>query len=418
MTTDEPILESCVAMTPKAEPVRALFVSHDSSLYGAQLSLLGLLSSIDRERFTCTVVTANDGPLVAEMERVGIPVFVRPLTRWVISANGVKADRIKSSFDAIRSLPERVRAIKALIDSTQAQLVYTNTVTCVDGAIAAKLRGRPHVWHLREHIRGNRDLESLLPQAIASRLVSRLSRRVIVNSSALRAAYLSGVPAEKIDVVHNGIDISKFAPDPSARAEFRSELGLMANAPIVGLVGSITPRKGHLIFVDAAASALREHPQAVFVCIGHGEREFVRQVRARIVDVGIGHAFHILDWRSDIARLLQAFDLLVIASDQEAFGRTVIEAMACGLPVVATRSGGPEEIVVNGETGHLVPVNDPAAMGSAISAILRDPRNAAGLGQAGRRRAVDIFSVSAYAGRVQSILSRLDLGRDSLEQME
>lgn len=384
-----------------------LFVSHDSSLYGAQLSLLGLISRLDKDRVSSVVVTPNEGDLVGELERLGVPVHVSPLTRWVVSSNGVEANRFQVSWAALKGVSRRVRAVQNLIAQTNAELVYTNTVTCVDGAIAARKTGRPHIWHLREHIRGNQDLEALLPPALACRVVSRLSSQVICNSEALRDSYLFGIPRRKIEVVYNGIDLDKFSPQARVRESFRSEIDVANDAPLVGIVGSITPRKGHLVFVDAAEQILKQHPRAIFVLAGAGEAQFVRSVEQRIAAAGLGDAFRFLGWRPDVERILPALDVLVIASDQEAFGRTVIEGMACGVPVVATRSGGPEEIVVDAQTGYLVPVNDPVGMGAAVSAVLQDAGLATRLGGMGRQRAVEVFSLDAYASKLQSIMLRV-----------
>ena len=99
--------------------------------------------------------------------------------------------------------------------------------------------------------------------------------------------------------------------------------------------------------------------------------------------------------------------MLVVASDQEPFGRTVVEAMATGLPVVATRCGGPEEIIVDRETGLLVPLDDPRAMADAVEAVVRDPDLARKMGQAGRRRAEASFSLKAYANAAQDVLRQV-----------
>ncbi len=390
--------------------IRTLFISHDSSLYGAQLSLLGLLSAIDRNRFDCAVVTANDGPLVAAIQRHEIPVTVQALTRWVVSANGIKVHRLAESVNAIRGLGENVRRVLEAIAIHRAQLVYTNTITCIDGALAARRAGLPHIWHLREHLKGNDDLESLLPATVTARIASRMSRQLIVNSNALRNAYEHCVSHNKLTVVHNGIDVAKFAPNDSARATLRSELGVEDGAPLIGIIGSITPGKGHFTFVDAAAHVLRYRPDAVFAVVGHGDESFVRQVREKVSRAGATNSFHFLGWRSDVIHLLPALSLLVIASDQEAFGRTVIEGMACSLPVVSTRSGGPEEIIVDGRTGFLVPVGDGTAMGDAILRLVSDPDHAHAMGAAGRRRAIGEFSLGAYSSKVQDVIANVATG--------
>jgi glycosyltransferase involved in cell wall biosynthesis len=144
-----------------------------------------------------------------------------------------------------------------------------------------------------------------------------------------------------------------------------------------------------------------------FLVIGGGHQEDVNAIKARVVQLGINDCFHFLGWRSDIPGILRASNVLVVASDQEPFGRTVVEAMATELPVVATRCGGPEEIIVDGETGFLVPLHDPRAMADAVGAVVRDPDLARKMGQAGRRRAEACFGLKAYASAAQDVLRQV-----------
>jgi len=380
-----------------------LFISHGANLYGAERSLLGLLSSADRNIFQCHVVTPHAGRLTKFVEALGIPVFLRPLTYWVVSTNGTGSHIGTHVLNALVGLRSRVAALCDLIQRHSIDLVYTNTVTCIDGALAARATGRKHVWHLREHASRNPDLTSLLPAWALTRFIARLSTRVIVNSEALRSAY-DAVPADRISVVHNGIDLRDFYPDPGRRAHLLKELGLPGETRIVATVGSITPRKGIPLLAEAAAQVRRRHDDVAFLVVGDGPPRYVETVKSVVSDSGLRLHFRFLGWRSDVADILRASDLLVVAASQEAFGRTVIEAMATGVPVVATRCGGPEEILVHGETGFLVPVNDAAAMADAICSVIANRDLATRVGAAGRAAVQKKFSVQAYGQAVLSIL--------------
>jgi glycosyltransferase involved in cell wall biosynthesis len=389
------------------DPIRVLFVSHDSSLYGAQQSLLGLLSRIDPNVIRSYVVTPYMGDLGRELEKLGIPVHVLPITRWVVSADEAATSRFRHYRQAIQGLRSRVAALVALIRAHAIEMVYTNTVTCIDGALAARATGLPHVWHLRERITGNRDLRSLLPVWLTHRLVIALASRIITNSNSLRNYYARVAPLEKISVVHNGVDPEAFCPGPPRLPGLREELSLQAATRLVVMIASITPRKGQLLFAEAAALIRRAIGNVAFLVIGAGYGEYVKAVRARVEELGLNDCCHFLGWRSDVPDVLRASDALVVASDQEPFGRTVVEAMATGLPVVATRCGGPEEIIVDGETGFLVPVGDARAMADAVLAVLKDPDLARRLGKAGRRRAQACFSLQAYASAAQDVLRQV-----------
>jgi glycosyltransferase involved in cell wall biosynthesis len=366
--------------------------------------LLGLLSRLDREKIECAVVTPSRGELNQELEKLSIPVFVQPLTRWVVSTNGGNVRLLSTWRDALAGLSWRVKAVRRLITRLEIDAVYTNTVTCIDGAIAARIASCPHVWHLREQISGNRDLRGLLPARITSGIVYALSDHIIVNSRALQAAYARRSSANKTSVVYNGVDTELFSPAPACRTRLIEDLGVRSDAKVIGVIGSITPRKCLETVVSAASHVLREIRSAAFVIVGEGRSEYVNQIKARVAGAGLRESFHFLGWRSDVSQLLPGMDMLLSASDQEAFGRTLIEAMSCGLPVVATRSGGPEEIVLDGETGFLVPAGDAQAMATAISRILSDASLADRFSRAGRARVEELFSLSSYGRHVQTIL--------------
>ena len=169
--------------------INVLFLSHDSSLYGAQLSLLGLLSRLNQCEIGSRVVAPYAGPLTEAITDLGIPVDVRLIKHWIAAGNGAKNSRLKIAYDFFSGLKPRVWALAKLIERYDIDIVYTNTVILIEGALAARITGRPHVWHLREQISDNSQLISPVPAWIVSRIVGRLSARVIVNSRYLGQAY-------------------------------------------------------------------------------------------------------------------------------------------------------------------------------------------------------------------------------------
>jgi glycosyltransferase involved in cell wall biosynthesis len=347
------------------------------------------------------------GDLGQEIEKLGIPLYVQPITHWVVSTNGIKNKPFKYYRREIRGMRSRVVALRELIEKHSIDVVYTNTVTCIDGALAARVAKRPHIWHLREHITGNRDLKALLPAGLTARIVAGLSDHIITNSNALKTDYLDVVPSDRISVVYNGIDLDSFSPNLTRCRVLREELSIPRTTKLVVTIGSISPRKGHMLFTEAAATIKRTFDDVAFLVIGAGHEEFVDTIKDRVGKLGLDDCFHFLGWRSDVADILRASDVLVVSSDQEPFGRTVVEGMATGVPVVATRSGGPEEIVADGETGFLVPINDAGAMANAIASVVADPELAASLGRAGRKRAEEFFGLQAYAEALETIIRKV-----------
>jgi glycosyltransferase involved in cell wall biosynthesis len=387
------------------KPIRVLFISHDSGLYGAQLSLLGLLQKLDRNRFEPWVVANSEGPLVAAIRDLDIPVVIRPIVHWVASGSAIEQtwfSQVKSVLDGLRA---RVWAIAHLIEQNDIRIVYTNTVTCIEGALAARITHRLHVWHLREKVRANSQLRSIVPSYVLPWFINALSWRVLVNSQFLYRAYTYSPLRKKLSVVYNGVDPDKFSFNhEEASLLLRSELNIPSNHKIVATIGSVIPRKGQLLFADSASRLVLTTPDVTFIVVGDGSAEYMKLIQNNVKKLGLESNFHFLGCRKDIPKILAGVDLLVIAADEEPFGRTVIEAMAAGIPVVSTKCGGPEEIILDGVTGLLTPLKSPSAMAEAIKRILNNPDFSEALIKASKDRLFQKFTLQAYADNVQSQL--------------
>jgi glycosyltransferase involved in cell wall biosynthesis len=213
-----------------------------------------------------------------------------------------------------------------------------------------------------------------------------------------------GIGRDRIVTVHDGVNIGlidKQAP-VDARAEFRMPHG----APVVGNVAALAAHKGQKHLIAAAALVVRAVPDARFLIIGEGELR--DQLERQIKHLALERHVLLTGFRPDVLGLMKSFDLFAMSSVTEGLGSAVLEAMACGRPVVSTRAGGLPEVVVDGETGLLVPPHDEPALAKAVTDLLEDAGRRAAMGAAGRTRVVDAFSVDAmvtktlatYAARV------------------
>lgn len=391
---------------------RILFVAHNSGLYGAQLSLLDLLRNLDRKRFLPVVAAPAPGPFTEQVARLGITVSTGAVRRWIFPRKSFKRHRLMLpvripalSLLFLIGLPMRLARLLMLVRRKQIDIIYTNTVTVLDGALAAWLSSKPHIWHLREQVEGNKDILSPIPNDWVPRLVLGLSSRVTTNSHALRDHYFpGGVFANKVTVIHNGIDIDQFRAGKN-RSILRA--GLNIQSPVVGICGFIQERKGIDTFVRSASEVHKKFPNAHFVVIGGGFAPYIRYIEGLGQQLGLEHNLHLTGWRRDIPEIFPELDILVIASEQEPFGRTVIEGMAVGLPIVSTRCGGPEEIVMHGETGFLVNTGDHAEMASRIVELLDSPELARKMGMAGRKRVESHFTLSECVRLVEAKIDSL-----------
>ena len=248
------------------------------------------------------------------------------------------------------------------------------------------------------HLRGN----------ALSRWKYRRVDRFICASAAIRDMLSGdGVPPERACVVHEGIAIDRIQRAPAL--DLRREFGLPPGCPIVGNVAALAPHKGQRHLIDAAAHVVREIPGARLLIVGAGELKGA--LTQRIGRLRLDGKVILTGFRSDVPSLLKGLDLFVMSSVTEGLGTSVLDAMAAGLAVVATRAGGIPESVVDGETGLLVPPADAPALAGAIAALLRDAPRRQAFGAAGRRRARASFSAERMVEETAAVYADVVGGR-------
>lgn len=213
-------------------------------------------------------------------------------------------------------------------------------------------------------------------------------------------------PPDKLQVIYNAVPVRRFAcRDEALRREVRAELGLTDETIACVTVANLNDQKGHLDLIAAAAAAAPEHPRVRWFCVGQGHlRDRLEQ---EVATRGLSDRVVFLGRRTDIPRLLQGMDLFTLPSLWEGFGIATAEAMATGLPVVATDVDGTRELVVEGETGWLVPPGDSAAMVAAWCEIWADPDEARRRGLAGRARIEARFDIGPIAGQFEALIGEI-----------
>jgi glycosyltransferase involved in cell wall biosynthesis len=228
----------------------------------------------------------------------------------------------------------------------------------------------------------------------------------ICASEAIRQMLIGdGVPAARAVTVHEGIDIERV--DGAAPARLHEELWLPHHAPIVGNVAALVPHKGQRHLIEAARLVLPHVPDARFIIAGDGELRpsLERQIQEHHLEKHV----LLVGFRSDVLSLHKAFDIFVMSSVTEGLGTSLLDAMAAAKPVVATATGGIPEVVVDGETGFLVPPRDPAAMAAAIVRLLKDDAVRSRMGEAGRARACTLFSAERMVQETHRVYQRVAL---------
>lgn len=210
--------------------------------------------------------------------------------------------------------------------------------------------------------------------------VSKVIARILVED---------GIPADRIEVVHDGVPIGTI--DKTEAADVHKELWLPHGAPVIGNVAALVPHKGQKDLIAAAAKVVRAIPDARFVILGDGELRpaLDQQIRS----LGLDRHVFLAGFRPDALALQKSFDIFVMSSITEGLGSSMLDAMACGTPVVGTRAGGIPEAIEHGRTGLLVAPHHPDELAAAIVRLLKDPALRASLGAAARTHVESAFSV-------------------------
>jgi glycosyltransferase involved in cell wall biosynthesis len=245
----------------------------------------------------------------------------------------------------------------------------------------------------------NRDIPRL-HRAILRVTLSRAHRLIAVSEAVARSARVSLGSLRRLVVVRNGVDLARF-DDPClpSRDAMRRALGLPPDAPVALCVARLSPEKDVAAFLEAAA--LVPETAANFLVAGDGPLR--PSLEQQIELLRLKDRARLLGARQDIPALLRAADVLCVPSREEGLGLAAVEAMASGLPVVATRVGGLPEVVTDGETGLLVAPGDRAALAAALTGLLSSPAYARRLGEAGRARARTCFDHRAMIAATNAV---------------
>jgi sugar transferase (PEP-CTERM/EpsH1 system associated) len=368
--------------------IRILHVVHSLEVGGLENGLVNLLNRLDPDRFEHSIccLTRSGG-------------FAGRITSRRVRIFELKLRPGQFRFPLLRLI--------RLFREIAPHIIHSRGWATVDATFAARFAGGAAIVH-GEHGRDlpDKDGDNWKRNQIR-RLVGLNVSRYIVVCNFFRSWLIQScrVPARKIVHIPNGVDASTFYPkrdcyvdvDGKSESDWRGSLGIASDAVILGSIGRLDPVKDFPTLLNGFAEIRSQFPQAVLVIVGDGP---VREKLIRIGnDHGLGDSVKWLGERGDIPALLRRFDLFVQTSAFEGMSNTILEAMASGLPIVATDTGGNSELIHNNQNGALISVGDVSALTAAVGAYLRNPALKMEHGTASRRRVERDFDLSLMAGR-------------------
>lgn len=398
-----------------------LYLDHTAAASGGEIALVRLLEALDLAVVRPVVLLAADGPIVERLAALNVATHVLPLRDAV---RNVRKDTL--GLGAIWKLGPLLwifwygLRVAWFARGCGADIIHANSLKSdIYGAIAGFLARRPVIWHVRDHIN-----PSYLPApaaAVFRFLARRMPTFVIANSRSTldelqinrncpSAVVPSGIELRS-SVVHDGLVTQQ--PGSASLAETGSPGSNPPDtrpwhSPVrIGIVGRIARWKGQHIFLEAAARVAAAGHNAEFWIVGaplFGEEAYERELRRQTAASGLGVVVKFLGFQENAQEIYRSLDIFVHASvSPEPFGQVVIEAMAEGLPVIATDAGGVREIVVHGKNGWLVPMADAPALAAAIEGLLADPPAARCVGAAGHAWVREHFTAARSARKIEQI---------------
>jgi glycosyltransferase involved in cell wall biosynthesis len=385
-----------------------LYLSHSAGLYGAELCLLTLVARLDKTRFLPIVILPNNGPLKQKLEELNVIVKVVPSIRaWLTKRSGIQI-----FFYFLAVIPfvfVSVWCLRQIVTRYKVDLIHTNSLVVIDGALTAQISGIPHIWHARELLIPETVFHFLFGPQVALSVIKRLSDQIIAISLGVKQTFCQQNDCSKLIVVHDGTELETFQPT-YAKASIRSQLGIPDDVLLVGEVGRVTTAKGYEDFVTAAAIVKKIIPNVAFIGIGGRSKldiVYEQKILKLTNKYNLQDSFKLVGYRDDVPVIMSALDLLVLPSRSEPLGLVLMEAMAAGKPVIGTKVGGIPEIIEDGVTGLLVPPQSPDKLAEAIITILQNRSLARQMGEAGRQRVRERFSADQHVAKIQEIYEEL-----------
>ena len=373
---------------------RILYTSWYTGLGGGETDLLTLAGALDQTRFEPQLLVPADGKLQQRWRAAGRSAHALPYrgaSTWFVPA-------LWARFPVVRRMAD-------LLTAQHIDLVHSDYHSLPFVAAAARRLGLPVIWTVWGWW--------FKPKAW-QRAFFR-SAPAVARTNAIRDGFLGSppfMPSSQLPVIYTGVDSERFRP--GLGRGLRRELDISDDALVVAMVARFQPVKGHHFFQAMAERILERQPKTRFIVAGDdvfgvaADQRYREQILQRAREhPALRDSLQYIGFRADIESVYAAADVFVCPSEFESYGIANLEAMACGLPVVSTRRGGPSETIVPGETGYLVDAGDVDALAAGVLRLLDDADLRVRMGAAGRRRMQETFSIAAAAKAHMLLYERL-----------
>lgn len=381
---------------------RILYVNHVGQISGAERVLQNLLNNLDRTKFEPCVAAPQEGRLLEELRKIGIPVYPIETPLLFRSNNPFKLMKYIPQFWKI------TKRLKTIVQQEKIDLIHANSFSAhLYSILAAKITHRPLIWHMHDFVSPRWFNRWCIWFA------GKMANQVICNSDAVRSVMVAlGVPSGICKTVYNGMNCERNLPSPAEQEQIRKELKIPDNTLVISMVGAITHWKGQHIFIQAAAQIVKLFPEVRFLIVGDiildSDQEYKLHLQKLVSQLGIQSQVIFTGFRNDISLIMASSDIMVHSSVKpEPYGMVIVEAMALKKPVIAARAGGVIEIVIDGVTGLLVTPEKSSELATAMQTLITSPELRQKMGDAGRKQVEQSFNIRQNIAAIQDIYTHL-----------
>jgi L-malate glycosyltransferase len=390
--------------------VNVLYVNHTAEISGAEHSLLGLLSALPATVSRSAAVPP--GKLADAIARLRIPVSPIAGTAGSLRLHPLHTPR------ALAEMSLAALQVRRAARRRRADLVHANSIRAGIVLGLARPSRTASVVHVRD---------CLPPGPLSSasmRLIAATATTVVANSHYTAGSVRRAAPGAHVEVVHNAVDLERWDPARIDRDRARERLGVAGGRELLlGVVAQLSPWKGQSLAIEALRLLREDGIDARLLLIGSAKfvaratrfdnEAYVAGLRAQVAQAGLQERVSWLGEREDVPELVRALDVLLLPSVEEPFGRALIEAMALGVPVIATDVGGPPEILEHGREGYLLSPHEPRAWAQALRGLAESPELRREMGTAGRSRVAGEFTAAHHAAAMLGVYERALARQDS-----
>ncbi len=373
---------------------------------GGSNCLFNFLTRLDRQKFL-PILASPRGDLSAKCEAEGCRVFVvtfPKISKVSFRIAGLRLFNPLALFADIAKLWPLTKVLLGIIRKEKVDLLHTNSFTAhLAGFLAARISRRPIIWHMRDLAR---------EQSIFIRLVGKkFVDRIIFMSEAIKESFtVGGASGRNMEVVYDGLDPDLYFPSGDDN-KFRKRFNFSSSVRLIGIVGRLVPCKGHRYFLEAAREIANEIEEVKFLIVGGNlpesqEENSYREIKYSIEKLRLRDRVILTGFQSNVTEVMNALDVLVCPSLAESFGMVVLEALACGTPVVASNVGGIPEILQHGG-GILVPPKDPESIAREVSRLLENPDERRRISIEGMKNVRENFPIERTVREIEGLYKEI-----------